>query len=62
MVDTGATHNFIAGIEVERLGLSLEKETSYIKAVNSAAQPIHGVARLVPLKVSSWGREDGFHG
>lgn len=62
LVDTGATHNFIAGIEVERLGLSLEKETSHIKTVNSAAQPIHGVARLVPWKVSSWGREDGFHG
>ena len=53
LVDTGATHNFVAGTKVERLGLSLEKETSRIKAVNSAAQPIYGVARSVPLKVSS---------
>jgi hypothetical protein len=59
LVDTGATHNFIAGTEVERLGLSLEKETSRIKAVNSAAQPIYGIAKSVPLKVSTWeGRMD----
>ncbi|KAH7847417.1 hypothetical protein Vadar_025838 [Vaccinium darrowii] len=59
LVDTGATHNFIAGTEVERLGLSLEKETSHIKVVNSTAQPIYGNAMLVPLKVSTWeGRMD----
>ena len=54
LIDTGATHNFVAGIEVERLGLSLEKDSSKIKAVNSAAQPIYGVTRAVPMKVSSW--------
>ena len=54
LIDAGATHNFVAGTEVERLGLSLEKDSSKIKAVNSAAQPIYGVARAVPMKVCSW--------
>jgi hypothetical protein len=44
LIDTGATHNFVAGTEVERLGLSLEKDDSRIKAVNSAAQPIRKVS------------------
>lgn len=59
LIDTGATHNFVAEIEVERLGLSLEKDGSRIKVVNSAAQPIYGVAKSVHLKVSTWeGRVD----
>ncbi|XP_028060664.1 protein DNA-DAMAGE INDUCIBLE 1-like [Camellia sinensis] len=31
LIDTGATHNFVAGTEVERLGLSLEKDGSRSK-------------------------------
>ncbi|KAL0319905.1 UNVERIFIED_CONTAM: hypothetical protein Sradi_5252000 [Sesamum radiatum] len=40
MVDTGATHNYLASAEVERLGLVLEKGVGRVKAINSAAQPI----------------------
>ncbi|KAL0291758.1 UNVERIFIED_CONTAM: hypothetical protein Sradi_7014400 [Sesamum radiatum] len=37
MVDTGATHNYLASAEVERLGLVLEKGVGRVKAINSAA-------------------------
>ncbi|KAK3025358.1 hypothetical protein RJ639_043867 [Escallonia herrerae] len=45
MVDTGATHNYISSTEVERLGLTLEKGCGRVKAINSAAQPVAGIAR-----------------
>lgn len=51
MVDTGATHNFISGEEAKRLGLQLAKDTSKMKAVNSEARPIHGVAKDVELRI-----------
>ena len=37
MVDSGATHNFIATSEASRLDLKLVDEDSRIKAVNSKA-------------------------
>ncbi|XP_028107290.1 uncharacterized protein LOC114306273 [Camellia sinensis] len=59
LIDTGATHNFVARTEVESLRLSLEKDGNCIKAVNSAAQPIYRVAKSIHLKVSTWeGRVD----
>ncbi|KAK3009399.1 hypothetical protein RJ639_014662 [Escallonia herrerae] len=45
MVDTGATHNYIFSTEVERLGLTLEKGCGRVKAINSTAQPVAGIAR-----------------
>ncbi|KAL0434182.1 UNVERIFIED_CONTAM: hypothetical protein Slati_2752500 [Sesamum latifolium] len=51
MVDTGATHNYLASAEVERLGLVLEKGVGQVKAINSAAQPITGVPKFVLIKV-----------
>ena len=42
MVDSLATHNFVATREATRLGLELEKDTSWIKTVNSKAQKIQG--------------------
>ncbi|KAL0395099.1 UNVERIFIED_CONTAM: hypothetical protein Slati_4476100 [Sesamum latifolium] len=51
MIDTGATHNYLASVEVERLGLVLEKGVGRVKAINSAAQPIAGVAKSVLIKV-----------
>ncbi|KAL0298465.1 UNVERIFIED_CONTAM: hypothetical protein Sradi_6506300 [Sesamum radiatum] len=50
MIDTGATHNYLASVEVERLGLALEKGVGRVKAINSAAQPIAGVAKSVLIK------------
>ncbi|KAL0446272.1 UNVERIFIED_CONTAM: hypothetical protein Slati_1755100 [Sesamum latifolium] len=37
MVDTGATHNYLASADVERLGLVLEKGVRQVKAINSTA-------------------------
>ncbi|RVW96752.1 Retrovirus-related Pol polyprotein from transposon 297 [Vitis vinifera] len=45
LVDTGATHNFVSEGEAKRLELQASKEGGWLKAVNSAAKPSHGVAR-----------------
>ena len=37
IVESGATHNFVAISEAAKLGLKLEDDTSRIKAVNSKA-------------------------
>nr|CAD1823067.1 unnamed protein product [Ananas comosus var. bracteatus] len=49
-----ATHNFIATGEAKRLGLTLSKDGSRMKAVNSKAQPIAGLAKEVPVSIGSW--------
>lgn len=54
MVDTGATHSFIAPTEAKRLNLRLERDSSRMKAVNSQATPIQGSAKAVPIKVGTW--------
>ncbi|KAL0373920.1 UNVERIFIED_CONTAM: hypothetical protein Sradi_3307700 [Sesamum radiatum] len=53
MVDTGATYEYLASVEVERLGLVLEKGVGRVKAINSTAQPIPGVDNSVLTKVGS---------
>ena len=53
MMDTGATHNFIAQREVRTFGLQLGKSSSKLKAVNSSAIPMNGNAE-VNLKVGLW--------
>ncbi|KAL0292423.1 UNVERIFIED_CONTAM: RNA-directed DNA polymerase [Sesamum radiatum] len=40
----GAIHNFVADREIQKLGLALAQHSSCIKAVNSEAKPIQGVA------------------
>ena len=40
LMDSGATHNFVATKEANKLGLKLENDTSRIKAANSKAQKI----------------------
>ncbi|KAL0378358.1 UNVERIFIED_CONTAM: hypothetical protein Sradi_3141300 [Sesamum radiatum] len=54
MIDIGATHNYLMSAKVEGLGLVLEKRVGRVKAVNSAAQPIAGVAKSVLIKVGSF--------
>ncbi|KAL0368100.1 UNVERIFIED_CONTAM: Cysteine synthase [Sesamum calycinum] len=53
MLDSGATHNFVADREIQKLGLILAQHSSRIKAVNLLAKPIQGVA-CVELKVGAW--------
>ncbi|KAK3018410.1 hypothetical protein RJ639_004709 [Escallonia herrerae] len=54
MVDTGATHNYISSTEMERLGLTLEKGCGRVKAINSAAQPVAGIARSILIKIGPY--------
>ncbi|KAL2252569.1 UNVERIFIED_CONTAM: RNA-directed DNA polymerase [Sesamum indicum] len=54
MIDTGASHNYLASAEVARLGLMLEKGVGRVKAINSAAQPIASVAKSVVIKVGAY--------
>ncbi|KAK3023720.1 hypothetical protein RJ639_042730 [Escallonia herrerae] len=53
-VDTRATLNYISSIEVERLGLTLEKGYGLVKAINSTAQPVVGIARSVLIKIGPY--------
>ncbi|KAI9173881.1 hypothetical protein LWI28_008043 [Acer negundo] len=50
MLDTGATNNFMARREADRLRLNLLESTSMINAVNSGAMPAHGVLETI-LKI-----------
>ncbi|GJU89873.1 putative retrotransposon gag domain, aspartic peptidase domain protein [Tanacetum coccineum] len=51
LVDSSATHNFVAVDEAKRLGINTTKGSRTIKAVNSEAKPIHGVAKDVRAKI-----------
>ncbi|GJX87503.1 putative retrotransposon gag domain, aspartic peptidase domain protein, partial [Tanacetum coccineum] len=54
LVDSGATHNFVAVDEAKRLGINATKGSGTIKAVNSLAKAIHGVAKDVRAKIGEW--------
>ncbi|KAK9706487.1 hypothetical protein RND81_07G129100 [Saponaria officinalis] len=60
MVDTGATHNFVNPEEAKRLGLKFDRESGRIKADNSSAKPIYGVARNVSIKMGDWSGQLNF--
>lgn len=53
-LDTGVSHNFVSVDEVSRLGLKATGGGGSIKAVNSAARPIHRVARGVRANLGAW--------
>ncbi|GJY48142.1 putative retrotransposon gag domain, aspartic peptidase domain protein [Tanacetum coccineum] len=54
LVDFGATHNFMADDEAKLLGINATKGSGTIKAVNSPAKAIHGVAKDVRSKIGEW--------
>ncbi|KAL2246138.1 UNVERIFIED_CONTAM: hypothetical protein Sindi_2882000 [Sesamum indicum] len=54
VIDTGASYNYLASAEVARLGLVLEKGVGQVKAINSAAQSVAGVAKCVLIKVGAY--------
>ena len=51
MLDSGATHNFVADRMVQRLSLKVSKCPSKIKTINSKAKPVLGIAYGVKFKV-----------
>ncbi|GKB53560.1 putative retrotransposon gag domain, aspartic peptidase domain protein, partial [Tanacetum coccineum] len=51
LIDSGATHKFMADDEAKRLGINATKGSGTIKAVNSSAKDIHGVAKDVRAKI-----------
>ncbi|KAH9697420.1 Endonuclease [Citrus sinensis] len=54
LLDTGATHNFVSIDEAKRLGLKATKEGGTMKAVNSPAKPIAGIAQGVHITLGTW--------
>jgi len=54
MLDIGATHIFVDEGMVQQLGLKVSKCPSKIKAVNSKAKPVLGIAFGVRFKVGKW--------
>ncbi|GKD32838.1 gag-aspartyl protease domain-containing protein, partial [Tanacetum coccineum] len=54
LVDSDATHKFVAVDEAKRLGINATKGSGTIKVVNSDAKPIHGVAKDVRAKIGEW--------
>uniref|UniRef100_A0A1S4CQM0 Uncharacterized protein n=1 Tax=Nicotiana tabacum TaxID=4097 RepID=A0A1S4CQM0_TOBAC len=54
MIDTGATHNYLASTQVERLGLVVGKGKGRVKAINSPPQPVGGIAKEVPVKLGPY--------
>ncbi|KAL4318521.1 hypothetical protein GQ457_18G008050 [Hibiscus cannabinus] len=54
MLDTSASHNFVSIDEADRLGLKATGAKGAVKAINSVARPIHGVAQEVKTIVGTW--------
>ncbi|XP_074314358.1 uncharacterized protein LOC141649570 [Silene latifolia] len=54
MIDTGASHNFVTLDEAKRLGMKQNREGGSMKAVNSNAKLIQGVAKYVVIKMGEW--------
>lgn len=61
MVDTGASHNFVARRMADAWGLRMSKCPGSLKAVNTKAQPIDGITYAVPFKVGEWAGKVNFH-
>ncbi|GJT45453.1 putative retrotransposon gag domain, aspartic peptidase domain protein [Tanacetum coccineum] len=54
LVDSDATHNFVADDEAKQLGINTMKGSGTIKVVNSPAKAIHRVAQDVRAKIGEW--------
>uniref|UniRef100_A0A803M2N4 Uncharacterized protein n=1 Tax=Chenopodium quinoa TaxID=63459 RepID=A0A803M2N4_CHEQI len=54
LVDTGASHNFLAKEEAKALGVKFTKVDGEMKAINSEATPVYGRAWGVPVRLGKW--------
>ena len=59
IVDSGATHNFMTETEAKHLNILWHWDVEKMKVVKSAALPVLGVAKRIPIKLGTWmGRTD----
>lgn len=54
IVKSSVTHNFCSNNVTRRLGLRLHRDVDQMKAINSKALSMVGLARQVPFKLGSW--------
>ena len=54
MVNSGSIHNFVIETEANRLNIKWHRDSGKMKAINSVALPIFGIARKVALKLGTW--------
>ncbi|XP_075092690.1 uncharacterized protein LOC107763230 [Nicotiana tabacum] len=54
LIDTGASHNYLASTQVQRLGLAVQKCKGRVKAINSPSQQVSGIAKEVPIKLGPY--------
>ncbi|GAV59405.1 gag-asp_proteas domain-containing protein [Cephalotus follicularis] len=54
LVDIGATNNFISEDMANHLCLRAYHGSGYIKAVNSKAKPLIGIAKDVGMNIGQW--------
>uniref|UniRef100_A0A803M436 Uncharacterized protein n=1 Tax=Chenopodium quinoa TaxID=63459 RepID=A0A803M436_CHEQI len=54
LVDTGASHNFLAKEEAKALGVKFTKVDGEMKAINSRATPVYGRTWNVPVRLGKW--------
>ncbi|KAF2311254.1 hypothetical protein GH714_021196 [Hevea brasiliensis] len=54
LMDTGASNNFLKVEEAKRLGIPYERETGWLKAVNSTPNLVRGIARNVMVRIGDW--------
>ncbi|XP_070029127.1 uncharacterized protein [Nicotiana sylvestris] len=54
LIDTGATLDYLASTQVERLGLVVQKSKGRVKAINSPPQTLGGMTTNVPVKLGPY--------
>ncbi|CAO2821076.1 unnamed protein product [Amaranthus hypochondriacus] len=54
LVDTGASHNFLAREEAKALGVKFTRVDGEMKTINSRATPVYGNAWNVPVRLGKW--------
>ena len=54
LVDTGASHIFMAEDIMEKIGLHIAKKAGFIKAVNSKEMSILGMAEATEMRIGQW--------
>ena len=51
MIDSGSTHNFMTETKANRLNIKWHRDSGKMKAINSVALSILGIARKTTLKL-----------